>query len=37
MNTALQDWDKQWSAPSTRLEQLAPVLALALAALIALI
>ena len=37
MKMALQDWEKQWTAPSTGLEQLAPLLALGLAALIALL
>lgn len=35
MKTSMQDWDKQWSAPSTKLGQLAPALALGLAALVA--
>jgi hypothetical protein len=32
-----QDWDAQWSSPSTSLDQLAPLLAIVLAALIALL
>jgi hypothetical protein len=37
MKTAMQDWEQQWSAPLTGLDQLAPLLALALAAIIALL
>jgi len=37
MKSVLQDWDAQWSAPSSGLEQLAPLLAIGLAALIALL
>jgi hypothetical protein len=36
MKPVLQDWDKQWTAPSSGLEQLAPLVALALAALVSL-
>jgi hypothetical protein len=34
MKTALNGWDSQWSTPSTRIEQLAPLFALALALLV---
>jgi hypothetical protein len=37
MKSAMQDWDAQWSAPSTGLELLAPLLAIGLAALVALL
>jgi hypothetical protein len=37
MKMALHDWDKQWTAPSTGLELLAPLVALGLAALLALL
>jgi len=33
---SVQDWDDQWTAPSSRLEQLAPWLALGVAALLSL-
>jgi hypothetical protein len=35
MKTALQEWDEQWSERSTPIGQVAPALALALAALVA--
>lgn len=31
MKPTLQDWDSQWTTPWTRIEQLAPVVAFALA------
>lgn len=31
MKPAMQEWDEQWSTPSTQLERLAPLLAFALA------
>jgi hypothetical protein len=35
--TSTQDWDALWSAPSTGLEQLAPLLAIGFAALVSLL
>ena len=37
MKTTLRDWDDPWSTPKSRIEQAAPLVALALAALVALL
>ena len=35
MQQSFDDWDEQWRAPSTRLEHVAPLIAFALAGLLA--
>jgi len=37
MKAALVDWDAQWTTPSSKLEQLAPLLAIGVAALVSLL
>lgn len=37
MKTTLREWEDQWSGPASPLEQVAPIVALALAVLVALL